>query len=152
MVNIRCCCCSVADDVSPDARVGQTESAAAETSDNGTVCGGPKKHVSIKANRETDDEDGKPATAVVSNVPIVKSVELKKPYAERLQLRTDVDPALITTQAQLSDRCYGPYYRGVVVRKLDRGKRIPAHVDPWETIFESIRSVSTRENLRKIRD
>jgi len=225
MVNIRCCCSSVADDVSPDARAGQTASVAAaataaESGDdgarsNGTVSGEPrtghaaqydgenvkrysyagppkinvstwnerpKRQVSIKTDRDyvigirqrlqlrhqqrdTDDDDdddddnGKPATAMVSRVPIVKSVELKKPYAERLQLRTDVGPALalseaIRAQAKLSDGCYGPYRRGGVVRKLDGGRRLaamPAHVDPRETLLESIRSFGGRDNLRKIR-
>lgn len=142
----------------------------------------PKRQVSIKTDRDyvigirqrlqlrhqqrdTDDDDGddagKPAAAVVSRVPIVKSVELKKPYAERLQLRTAVGPALalseaIRAQAKLSDGCYGPHRRGGVVRKLDGGggrrlAAMPAHVDPRETLLESIRSFGGRDNLRKIR-
>lgn len=211
------------DDVSPDARVGQTTSSAAENDDDGAWSNGtasgvpgtghaarydgenvnrysyagppkinvstwnerPKRQVSIKTDRDyvigirqrlqlrhqrrdaddddddhdDDHDDGKPVAAVVSRVPIVKSVELKKPYAERLQLRTAVGPALalseaIRAQAKLSDGCHGPHRRGGVVRKLDGGRRLavtPAHVDPRETLLESIRSFGGRDSLRKIR-
>lgn len=95
----------------------------------------PKRQVSIKTDRDyvigirqrfqqqrtpdvvtNENDNGKPQPAV-SRVPIVKSVELKKPYAEQLQLQTTaVSPTLalseaIKAQAKLSNG-YGLYHSG----------------------------------------
>lgn len=101
----------------------------------------------------------------VSRVPVVKSVELKKPYAEQLQA---TGPALalsdvIKAQAKLSSG-YGhnrhpnlhpsPYAFGeLAAARLRRPRQIVPDVrlDPRESLLESIRSFGGRDNLRKIR-
>lgn len=150
----------------------------------------PKRQVSIKTDRDyvigirqrlqrttetevkSKDEEIKP----VSRVPIVKSVELKKPYAEQLQTASPVLPLseVIKAQAKLSN---GYHSSRAALTKRDESKiasnknehenssytfrklitrprkprEISANVDPRETLLESIRSFGGRDNLRKIR-
>ncbi|VVC25140.1 Hypothetical protein CINCED_3A013702 [Cinara cedri] len=119
--------------------------------------------------KRTPETDGE--TAATSRVPpVVRSVELKKPYAERLlQRRTAASPALaalseaVRAQAKLSNgRAADPKPAALEEKrqrftygKLTAGGR-PARpretaADPRETLLESIRSFGGRDNLRKIR-
>ncbi|KAL4148818.1 hypothetical protein QTP88_002969 [Uroleucon formosanum] len=160
----------------------------------------PKRQVSIKTDRDyvigirqrlqrkTDGEDPNKSldedncnNKPVSRVPIVKSVELKKPYAEQLQTASPVLALseAIKAQAKLSN---GYSYHGstivltgenddnVILRPLEKksstdssytfGKlmsrarkprEISTNIDPRENLLESIRSFGGRDNLRKIR-
>lgn len=160
----------------------------------------PKRQVSIKTDRDyvigirqrlqrkADDADTNKSldedhsnNKPVSRVPIVKSVELKKPYAEQLQTASPVLALseAIKAQAKLSN---GYSYHGstivltgenddnVILRPLEKkssadssytfGKlmgrsrkprEISTNVDPRENLLESIRSFGGRDNLRKIR-
>ncbi|XP_022161869.1 uncharacterized protein LOC111027763 isoform X2 [Myzus persicae] len=160
----------------------------------------PKRQVSIKTDRDyvigirqrlqrkADDADTNKSldedhsnNKPVSRVPIVKSVELKKPYAEQLQTASPVLALseAIKAQAKLSN---GYSYHGstivltgenddnVILRPLEKkssadssytfGKlmgrsrkprEISTKVDPRENLLESIRSFGGRDNLRKIR-
>jgi len=159
----------------------------------------PKRQVSIKTDRDyvigirqrlqrkadgdankslDEDNCNKPA---VSRVPIVKSVELKKPYAEQLQTASPVLALseAIKAQAKLSN---GYSYHGstivlagenddnITLRPLEnktpadsfytfgklmarprKPREISTNVDPRENLLESIRSFGGRDNLRKIR-
>lgn len=154
----------------------------------------PKRQVSIKTDRDyvigirqrlqqksdavskLKDSD----TKTVSRVPIVKSVELKKPYAEQLLQSSSPVLALsevIKAQAKLSN---GYSYNGnKIVTATDddntisssvkkeqdscsftfgqlmgrtrKPREISTNVDPRESLLESIRSFGGRDNLRKIR-
>ncbi|XP_025413115.1 cordon-bleu protein-like 1 isoform X3 [Sipha flava] len=151
----------------------------------------PKRQVSIKTDRDyvigirqrfqqkAEDAETKPDDGPVSRVPIVKSVELKKPYAEQLQATSPVLALseAIKAQAKLSNgygyrsgtialtggsdenakppakKDYGsrPYAFSKLMNRPRKPREFSANVDPRETLLESIRSFGGRDNLRKIR-
>lgn len=154
----------------------------------------PKRQVSIKTDRDyvigirqrfqqkTVDVETKPNDGVdnkpVSRVPIVKSVELKKPYAEQLQATSPVLALseAIKAQAKLSngysyhsstivltggdenakppekkEYINRPYAYSKLINRPRKPREFSANVDPRESLLESIRSFGGRDNLRKIR-
>lgn len=126
--------------------------------------------------KKPEENGGAPTSRVP---PVVRSVELKRPYAERLlQRRTVGSPALaalsdaVRAQAKLSNGCaiaahakpapdekrsrftFGKLTTG---GRLARPREVPAAAasssssNPRESLLESIRSFGGRDNLRKIR-
>lgn len=100
----------------------------------------------------------------VSRVPIVRSVELKKPYAGLQRTAAAMPEAICRERAAKlgGNNCFGGRPCGAVPRsrafgkpstnrprKPSRGGEISA--DPRESLLESIRSFGGRDNLRKIR-
>lgn len=148
----------------------------------------PRRQVSIKTDRDyvvgvvskyqqqQQTEQPKKAedndVAATSRVPpVVRSVELKRPYVERLlQRRTVGNPALaalsevVRAQAKLSNGCADATHpKSVLEEKRQRftfgqlttggrpSRPKEAAADPRETLLQSIRSFGGRDNLRKIR-
>lgn len=152
----------------------------------------PKRQVSIKTDRDyvigirqrlqqkTDNEKLKDnmETKPVSRVPIVKSVELKKPYAEQLQTASPILPLseVIKAQSKLSNgysyhsntillagddnnikslgkkECDSSLYTfGKLMAQPRKPREISTNINPRESLLESIRSFGGRDNLKKIR-
>lgn len=120
--------------------------------------------------KRTEENDAVPVTVTSRVPPVVRSVELKKPYAERLLHQRAVgSPALVAlseairAQAKLSNGRAVDAKPAVLEEKRQRftfGKLIAGNrpvrpkstvTDPRETLLESIRSFGGRDNLRKFR-
>lgn len=80
------------------------------------------KDYSAESSPQVIDNKCATAAAAVSRVPVVKSVELKKPYAEQLQTASPVLALAeaIKAQAKLSNG-YGGYHRGNTIAGSYRG-------------------------------